>query len=65
MFICFKKNYDNPVITPLLSISIRSAFGTAGKPGIRITSPKSGTTNPAPEEISNSRTVISKLVSCR
>ena len=47
---------------PSSSISIPSAAGTLGKPGIRTVSPKIGITKPAPEANSNSRTVTSKSV---
>ena len=50
-------NYDNPVIFPLLSISIPSDAGIVGSPGIRIISPGIGITNPAPAANSNSITV--------
>ena len=47
-------------MTPLLSMSIPSLAGIAGKPGIRIMFPKIGIRNPAPAAISNSRMVILK-----
>ncbi|HWI93976.1 MAG TPA: hypothetical protein VNT20_22030 [Flavisolibacter sp.] len=41
--------YDNPVILPSSSISICSAAGCDGKPGMRMLSPKRGMINPAPD----------------
>lgn len=39
------KSYDNPEITPFLSIVIPSEAGIFGKPGIRIIFPKIGIIN--------------------
>ena len=39
------KSYDNPEITPFLSIVIPSDAGIFGKPGIRIIFPKIGIIN--------------------
>lgn len=46
-------NYqNNPVICPCSSISMFSAAGLSGNPGIRMISPVIGITNPAHEAIS-------------
>jgi len=41
-----------PCILPSMSISIFSADGCSGSPGIRIMAPAIGTTKPAPVDIS-------------
>lgn len=46
---------NSPLICPLSSISIFSADGTAGRPGIRIIDPAMGTIKPAPDESSTLR----------
>ncbi len=53
---------DNPEIFPSLSISIPSATGVGGNPGIRIISPRIGITKPAPAAYSNSLTVTIKFL---
>src|SRR5690349_15080486 len=51
-----ERAYRNPVMWPLASMSIFSAAGTFGRPGMSIMSPATATTNPAPAERRTSRT---------
>lgn len=44
------RNQNNPSISPISSMSIRIAAGSAGSPGIVSTSPVSATMNPAPTD---------------
>jgi cytochrome c peroxidase len=50
---------SSPTTSPFTQ-SIFSACGCAGSPGMRMISPSSGTTNPAPAESTMRRTVMSK-----
>ena len=47
----------SPITSPFSSISICSAAGTSGRPGMRMMSPQIGIRKPAPAAISISRTV--------
>ena len=52
---------NNPLIEPFSSISIFSADGIFGSPGIVITSPVNATIKPAPEQTFRFFTVTAKF----
>ena len=51
---------NSPLICPFSSISMLSAAGLFGRPGMVSTFPVSATMNPAPSDGRNSRTVMRK-----